>query len=73
LVDLKLTRNLSILGLSMMAGLVLPLHLERSPFNSGNQEWDQIVNMLLSIKMLVGGVVAVILDNTVPGKHSCLR
>ncbi|XGW31026.1 hypothetical protein V3C99_009746 [Haemonchus contortus] len=67
LVDLKLTRNLSILGLSMMAGLVLPLHLERSPFDSGNQEWDQIVNMLLSIKMLVGGVVAVILDNTVPG------
>ncbi|WKY05032.1 hypothetical protein Q1695_005777 [Nippostrongylus brasiliensis] len=67
LIDLKLTRNLSILGLSLMIGLILPLHLERSPFNSGNQEWDQIVNMLLSIKMLVGGVVAVILDNTVPG------
>ncbi|KAK5972454.1 hypothetical protein GCK32_009906 [Trichostrongylus colubriformis] len=67
LIDLKLTRNLSILGLSLMAGLILPLHLERSPFNSGNQELDQVVNMLLSIKMLVGGVVAVILDNTVPG------
>ncbi|VDO87977.1 unnamed protein product [Heligmosomoides polygyrus] len=67
LIDLKLTRNLSILGLSLMIGLILPLHLERSPFRSGNPEWDQIVNMLLSIKMLVGGVVAVILDNTVPG------
>ncbi|ETN84156.1 hypothetical protein NECAME_17227 [Necator americanus] len=52
LIDLKLTRNLSILGLSLMIG---------------NKEWDQIVNMLLSIKMLVGGVVAVVLDNTVPG------
>ncbi|KAL6739636.1 hypothetical protein Aduo_013068 [Ancylostoma duodenale] len=67
LIDLKLTRNLSILGLSLMIGLIVPLHLERSPFRSGNKEWDQIINMLLSIKMLVGGVVAVILDNTVPG------
>ncbi|KHJ75815.1 hypothetical protein OESDEN_24567 [Oesophagostomum dentatum] len=67
LIDLKLTRNLSILGLSVMIGLIVPLHLERSPFRSGSTEWDQIVNMLLSIKMLVGGVVAVVLDNTVPG------
>ncbi|KAK6748099.1 hypothetical protein RB195_000992 [Necator americanus] len=67
LIDLKLTRNLSILGLSLMIGLIVPLHFERSPFISGNKEWDQIVNMLLSIKMLVGGVVAVVLDNTVPG------
>ncbi|EYB93441.1 hypothetical protein Y032_0182g893 [Ancylostoma ceylanicum] len=70
LIDLKLTRNLSILGLSLMIGLIVPLHLERSPFRSGNKEWDQIINMLLSIKMLVGGVVAVILDNTVPDKFS---
>ncbi|KJH42358.1 putative permease [Dictyocaulus viviparus] len=35
LIDLKLTRNLSIIGLSLIIGLVVPLHLERSPIRSG--------------------------------------
>ncbi|KAJ1357555.1 hypothetical protein KIN20_015729 [Parelaphostrongylus tenuis] len=67
LIDLNLTRNLSIIGLSVIMGLVVPFHIERSPFRTGHPDWDQIVNMLLSIKMLVGGAVALILDNTVPG------
>ncbi|VDK54505.1 unnamed protein product [Cylicostephanus goldi] len=67
LIDLKLTRNLSIMGLSLLTGQVLPHHIEISPIRTGNADWDQIINMLLSIKMLVGGVVAVILDNSVPG------
>uniref|UniRef100_A0A158PBI8 Si:dkey-106n21.1 n=1 Tax=Angiostrongylus cantonensis TaxID=6313 RepID=A0A158PBI8_ANGCA len=34
LIDLKLTRNLSIIGLSLIIGLVLPLHIEKSPLNT---------------------------------------
>lgn len=50
-----------------MIGLVVPRHLEREPLRTGNSNLDDVLNMLLSIKMLVGGIVAAFLDNTVPG------
>ena len=69
LVDLSKSRNLSIIGLSLMIGLIVPRHVDKSPISFGiNGQLDDIANMLLSIKMLVGGMVAVFLDNTVPGE-----
>lgn len=56
-----------------MIGLVVPHHVEKNPIVTGNPEWDGIVNMLLSIKMLVGGLVAVFLDNTVQGATPAQR
>uniref|UniRef100_A0A8R1E7V6 Uncharacterized protein n=1 Tax=Caenorhabditis japonica TaxID=281687 RepID=A0A8R1E7V6_CAEJA len=67
MIDLKLCRNLSIMGLSLLLGLIIPLHFEKHPIDSGNFELDSILNMLLNIKMLVGGVIATFLDNTVGG------
>ncbi|CAB3409757.1 unnamed protein product [Caenorhabditis bovis] len=67
MIDLQLCRNLSIMGLSMLIGLIVPLHFEKHPIKTGNFEVDSTFNMLLTIKMLVGGVVATFLDNTVPG------
>ncbi|CAI4225928.1 unnamed protein product [Auanema sp. JU1783] len=66
-IDLSLTRNLAIMGLALMLGLVVPRNIERAPIATGHKEWDGVLNMLLSIKMLVGGCIAAILDNTVPG------
>ena len=34
---------------------------------TGNEAADQIISVLLSTSMLVGGVTGFILDNTVPG------
>ncbi|GMS98879.1 hypothetical protein PENTCL1PPCAC_21054, partial [Pristionchus entomophagus] len=66
LVDLKVTRNISIMGMSLMLGMVIPTHFQRDPLNMGFPTLDSILNMLLTIKMLVGGAIAFVLDNTVP-------
>ncbi|GMT26122.1 hypothetical protein PFISCL1PPCAC_17419, partial [Pristionchus fissidentatus] len=67
LIDLKLTRNIAIMGMATMLGMVVPTHFERYPLNMGIQTLDSTLNMLLTIKMLIGGGIAFILDNTVPG------
>lgn len=35
---------------------------------SGNNELDQVLEVLLGTAMFVGGILGFILDNTVPGK-----
>ncbi|CAJ0936277.1 unnamed protein product, partial [Mesorhabditis belari] len=66
-VNLLLTRNLAIMGFSLLIGLTVPLHFETHPIDSGHSTLDQVLNMLLSIKMLVGGLIAFTLDNVMPG------
>ncbi|XP_071706645.1 nucleobase-ascorbate transporter 11 [Rutidosis leptorrhynchoides] len=39
------------------------------PIHSGNKEFDYIMNALLSMNMVVTLLVAIVLDNTVPGGH----
>jgi len=34
-VDLKLSRNLAILGMSLMTGMIVPLYFERHQLNTG--------------------------------------
>ncbi|GMR48917.1 hypothetical protein PMAYCL1PPCAC_19112, partial [Pristionchus mayeri] len=67
LIDLKVTRNIAIMGMSMMLGMVIPTHFEKNPLETGNETLDSTLNMLLTIKMLIGGGIAFVLDNTVPG------
>ncbi|CAI5449092.1 unnamed protein product [Caenorhabditis angaria] len=67
MINLKLCRNLSIMGLAFLLGQITPLHFSKSPIQSSWPELNNILNMLLNIKMLVGGVIATLLDNTVPG------
>uniref|UniRef100_A0A672H9Q5 Solute carrier family 23 member 1 n=1 Tax=Salarias fasciatus TaxID=181472 RepID=A0A672H9Q5_SALFA len=69
LVDLNSSRNLFVLGFSMFFGLTLPTFLDTHPgsIKTGVAELDQILTVLLSTEMFVGGFLAFCLDNTIPG------
>lgn len=66
-IDLNSSRNLFVLGFSIFFGLVLPSYLRQNPLVTGITGIDQILNVLLTTAMFVGGCVAFILDNTIPG------
>lgn len=68
-IDLNSSRNLFILGFSIFFGLAFPTWLadHSSVINTGNSTVDQVLVVLLSTNMLVGGILGFILDNTVPG------
>ncbi|XP_076469690.1 solute carrier family 23 member 1-like [Babylonia areolata] len=68
-VDLNSTRNLFILGLSIFLGICLPKWMVLNPeaIDTGSQLADNILTVLCSTSMFVAGVLAFVLDNTVPG------
>ncbi|KAK7485854.1 hypothetical protein BaRGS_00022849 [Batillaria attramentaria] len=70
-VDLSSTRNLFVLGVSLFLGLTVPKWLTQpanaGAINTGSSEADQILTVLCSTSIIVAGLVAFILDNTVPG------
>uniref|UniRef100_UPI00398F5EC4 solute carrier family 23 member 1 n=1 Tax=Pristiophorus japonicus TaxID=55135 RepID=UPI00398F5EC4 len=68
-VDMNSSRNLFVLGFSMFFGLALPSYLDVNPgvINTGSLDIDQILTVLLTTEMFVGGCLAFILDNTIPG------
>ncbi|XP_047661656.1 solute carrier family 23 member 1 isoform X2 [Tachysurus fulvidraco] len=68
-VDLNSSRNLFVLGFSMFSGLMLPNYLDANPgsIKTGVPELDQILTVLLTTEMFVGGFLAFVLDNTIPG------
>ncbi|XP_060067626.1 solute carrier family 23 member 1-like [Ylistrum balloti] len=68
-VDMSSSRNIFILGVSLFFGLAFPLWMKANGtvINTGSDIVDQIITVLLSTSMLVGGVVGFILDNTIPG------
>ncbi|CAN2390243.1 transepithelial L-ascorbic acid transport [Pristimantis euphronides] len=70
-VDMNSSRNLFVLGFSLFFGLVLPNYLDSNPrsIKTGVPELDQILTVLLTTEMFVGGCIAFILDNTIPGSE----
>ncbi|KAL4240898.1 hypothetical protein ACF0H5_001680 [Mactra antiquata] len=68
-VSLSSSRNLVIIGSSLLIGLMLPRYIAQNPgcVQTGNEEVDRVLTVLMSTAMFVGGVVGFILDNTVPG------
>ncbi|NXG35520.1 S23A1 protein, partial [Dromaius novaehollandiae] len=68
-VDMNSSRNLFVLGFAMFFGLTLPNYLDSQPnaIDTGVPELDQILTVLLTTEMFVGGTIAFILDNTIPG------
>ncbi|XP_069055420.1 solute carrier family 23 member 1 isoform X1 [Pleurodeles waltl] len=68
-VDMNSSRNLFVLGFSMFFGLTLPSYLDSNPniINTGVIEIDQILTVLLTTEMFVGGCIAFVMDNTMPG------
>uniref|UniRef100_A0A8C5QB33 Solute carrier family 23 member 1 n=1 Tax=Leptobrachium leishanense TaxID=445787 RepID=A0A8C5QB33_9ANUR len=68
-VDLNSSRNLFVLGFSLFFGLALPNFLDSHPnyIKTGITEMDQILTVLLTTEMFVGGCIAFFFDNTLPG------
>ncbi|OCT88298.1 hypothetical protein XELAEV_18016932mg [Xenopus laevis] len=68
-VDMNSSRNLFVLGFSLFFGLALPNFLDSHPnfIQTGLIELDQILTVLLTTEMFVGGCLAFFLDNTMPG------
>ena len=64
-----LDRNLFIVGLAFFSGLAIPdwILANEGAIETGSKPADQILTVLLSTSMFVGGAIAMFLDNTVPG------
>ncbi|XP_046548089.1 solute carrier family 23 member 1-like [Haliotis rubra] len=68
-VNLTSSRNLTILGTAMFVGICLPEWINLHPdfINTGNTEGNAILKVIFGTPMFLGGMIAVILDNTVKG------
>ncbi|XP_078572969.1 solute carrier family 23 member 2-like [Branchiostoma floridae x Branchiostoma japonicum] len=68
-VDLNSSRNLFVFGFSILLGLAVPYWLNKYPgsIETTVPELNQIITVLLTTNMFVGGFTAFILDNTIPG------
>ncbi|XP_041370701.1 solute carrier family 23 member 1-like [Gigantopelta aegis] len=68
-VDLSSSRNLLILGVSMMVGIMMSEWVKKYPdfVNSGNIELDSTIKVIFGTPMFLGGITACLLDNTVRG------
>ncbi|XP_060908431.1 solute carrier family 23 member 1-like [Labrus mixtus] len=67
--DMSSSRNIFVFGFSIFTALVVPNWIMKNPdfFNTGVKELDQVINILLSTHMFVGGFLGFFLDNTIPG------
>lgn len=68
-VDLRSSRNLYIIGISLFFPLVLCQWMQKHPgaINTGINELDSTLTVLLSTTILVGGCLGCLLDNLIPG------
>lgn len=71
-VDLRSSRNLYIIGISLFFPLVLCQWMQEHPgvINTGIEELDSTLTVLLSTTILVGGCLGCLLDNLIPGKQT---
>ncbi|KAL2093742.1 hypothetical protein ACEWY4_011054 [Coilia grayii] len=67
--DMNSSRNIFIFGFSMFTGLVIPNWIMKNPtaIATGVVVIDQVLQVLLTTSMFVGGFFGFILDNTIPG------
>lgn len=68
-VDLNSVRNLFIVGFAFFMGFTVPDYFtkNKNAIDTGSTEFDQILTVLLKTSMGVAGIIAVVLDNLVPG------
>ncbi|KAK6319991.1 solute carrier family 23 member 1 [Coregonus clupeaformis] len=67
--DMNSSRNMFIFGFSMFSGLVIPNWIFKNPdaIATGVVELDQLLQVLLTTSMFIGGFFGFFLDNTIPG------
>ncbi|XP_041531546.1 solute carrier family 23 member 1-like [Microtus oregoni] len=68
-VDMNSSRNLFVFGFSIYCGLVIPNWVSENPekLQTGVLQLDQVIQVLLTTGMFVGGFLGFVLDNTIPG------
>ncbi|KAM8832609.1 solute carrier family 23 member 1-like isoform 2-T2 [Spinachia spinachia] len=67
--DMNSSRNIFVFGFSMFTALVIPNFITKNPdlLQTGVKEVDQVLRILLTTNMFVGGLLGFFLDNTIPG------
>ncbi|XP_030913403.1 solute carrier family 23 member 1-like [Geospiza fortis] len=67
--DMNSSRNIFIFGFSLFAGLTIPNWASKNSalLKTGIIQLDQVILVLLTTGMFVGGFLGFILDNTIPG------
>lgn len=53
-----------------MCGMYIPEYFDRHPIKTGHTQVDQTLSIILHIRMIIGGFIAFVLDNLVPGRLS---
>uniref|UniRef100_I3N562 Solute carrier family 23 member 2-like n=1 Tax=Ictidomys tridecemlineatus TaxID=43179 RepID=I3N562_ICTTR len=68
-VDMNSSRNLFVFGFSIYYGLTIPNWVKKNPekLQTGILQLDQVIQVLLTTDMFVGGFLGFLLDNTIPG------
>ncbi|XP_012498227.1 PREDICTED: solute carrier family 23 member 2-like isoform X2 [Propithecus coquereli] len=68
-VDMNSSRNLFVFGFSVYCGLAVPSWVNKNPkmLQTGILQLDQVIQVLLTTGMFVGGFLGFLLDNTIPG------
>ncbi|XP_048746226.2 solute carrier family 23 member 1-like [Ostrea edulis] len=69
-IDMNSTRNLAVIGISILWGLVIPYWSKLrgdDVINTGNTDADNFLKMITRNPNFSGFLIALILDNTVPG------
>ncbi|XP_058153399.1 solute carrier family 23 member 1-like [Dasypus novemcinctus] len=70
-VDMNSSRNLFVFGFSIYCGLAVPNWVNKNPekLQTGILQLDQVIQVLLTTGMFVGGSLGFLLDNTIPGSQ----
>ncbi|KAG8523354.1 Solute carrier family 23 member 2, partial [Galemys pyrenaicus] len=70
-VDMNSSRNLFVFGFSIYCGLAIPNWVNKNPekLQTGILQLDQVIQVLLTTGMFVGGFFGFLLDNTIPGSR----
>lgn len=55
------------MGIAIIMGMTVALHFERNTLKTGNKIVNDVFGTLLTIRMLIGGIIAFTLDNITPG------
>ncbi|XP_076348388.1 solute carrier family 23 member 1-like [Tachypleus tridentatus] len=68
-IDLHSSRNIFILGFSLFMGITIPKWFSGHPgtIDVGNDVANQLITVLLNTSVFVGGLIAFVLDNSIPG------
>ncbi|XP_076352597.1 solute carrier family 23 member 1-like [Tachypleus tridentatus] len=68
-IDFHSSRNTFILGFSLFMGITIPKWFSGHPgaIDVGNDVANQLISVLLNTSVFVGGLIAFVLDNSIPG------